>query len=394
MKILFIIFNEVNKGTYHRAFGFGKHLALKGHEVTLITTSKKNRFYKTEKIIQPGLLQVEMPDLFKGSLRSGWDPWNTINRFFWLKNKHYDIVHAFESRPTVIYPALYMKGKGVPLIMDWCDWFGKGGSVEERPNPIVRMLLRPIETYFEEHFRSKASGSTVICNTLFQKLVTLGIKKESILLLNNGVEINPSLPIDKMIARNQLDIPYNIPVIGWVGATFKRDAELMAKSFDKLIEILPTAHLIIAGYFNHDFKKMVKKPSNVIQTGYLEEEILNLYLSAVDLFWLPLCNSNANRGRFPFKLTKYMSFSKPIVASAVGDIPFLFKSDSIGILVMDKPEEFADKTINLLNNQKKIISYGKNTTKVLKKDFEWLELTIQLEDFYYTILNKKLSIRS
>ena len=74
-----------------------------------------------------GMRLVETPDLFRGPLRSGWDPWNTINRIRWLKNERFDLVHAFESRPVVIYPALFACRQGASFFMDWADWFGNGG---------------------------------------------------------------------------------------------------------------------------------------------------------------------------------------------------------------------------------------------------------------------------
>jgi glycosyltransferase involved in cell wall biosynthesis len=388
VNILYLTFNKVNVGTYYRAYGFGKHLAERGHQVTLVTTSNHSHFFLKQKDYSRNFREIQTPDLFSGSLRSGWDPWNTLVRLLYLRNKKYDIVHTFEARPTVIYPALTMKNAGSRLIMDWSDWFGKGGSVEERPNQIIRTILRPVETYFEESFRILADGSTVICNTLKQKLLDLGVKNSNIIKLYNGVDINSSIPIRKDSARIQLNLPLKIPIIGWLGVSFYRDAVFMAKSFDKLTNLLPDFKIFIIGYFNYDFKKMVTKPEYVLQTGYISEELLNLYMSAVDLFWLPLVNSNANKGRFPMKLTKYMTFSKPIIATKVGDIPLIFKEKPIGILVDDKPEEFALYTVNLIKDKIALTSFGRNAKIAVEENFLWRDLTTKLENFYSIILNK------
>lgn len=387
MNILYLTFNKVNVGTYYRAYGFGKHLAERGHKITLVTTSNNSHFLLKQKDYHRYFREIQSPDLFSGSLRSGWDPWNTLIRLLYLRNKKYDIVHTFESRPTVIYPALRMKSYGSLLFMDWSDWFGKGGSVEERPNPIIRTILRPVETYFEESFRTLADGSTVICNTLKQKLLDLGVSNSNIIKLHNGVDINPNIPIRKDIARIQLNLPIKKPIIGWLGVSFYKDAVLMAKSFDKLTDLMPDFKIIIIGYFNHDLRKMVKKPENVIQTGYISEELLNLFLSSVDLFWLPLVNSNANKGRFPMKLTKYMTFSKPIIATKVGDIPLFFEENKIGIIVDDKPEDLALATITLINDALASTNYGMNARNVVEQKFCWKDLTTKLENFYFTKIN-------
>jgi len=386
VKILFMVFNEVNKGTYFRAFGFAKEMALRGHEVTLIATSPKNKMRTIEKEIKKNLLLVEMPDLLSGPFRSGWDIWNTLNRIYWLRNKKFDVIHSFESRPTVLFPSLFLKKKKMPLIMDWADWFGKGGSVEERPNLLLRTILRPVETYFEKNFRKKAIASTVICSTLKQKLISLGVKKGSILQIPNGVDQRNDLPREISEARREIGLSDFTPIIGWVGAAFKNDAKLMADAFNHLTDISSDFHLMVVGYFNHDIRKMVKRPENIISTGLVDQNILELYLSSVDIFWLPIKNTNANRGRFPYKLTQYMLYRKPIIASSVGDIPDIFKKADIGELIEDKPEKFALATYQLYFDIESKTLKGINAKKLVEKEYLWSEITNRLEEFYFKII--------
>ena len=121
---------------------------------------------------------------------TGYDLWDTINRLAWVSKRPFDLIHAFENRPVNIYPALYAKKQNnVPLLTDWCDWFGRGGSVEQRPNRLLRAALRPVETYFETHFRPKTAGTTVINTTLHNKAQALGITEQNILMLPNGADI-------------------------------------------------------------------------------------------------------------------------------------------------------------------------------------------------------------
>jgi len=389
MKIVYIVFNETNKGTYFRALGFAKEMTARGHKVTIIATSPINKFKKKEIIIERNILLVEMPDLFSGSLRSGWDIWNIINRIHWLKNKKFDLVHAFESRPTVLYPSLFLMKKKIPLIMDWADWFGKGGSVEERINPIIRLLLRPVETYFENNFRHKANFSTVICTELRRKLISLGIPKEKILLIRNGVDIRIGIPYEKKLAREKIKVDSNKYIIGWLGATFKYDAKLMLDAFNILSDEYDNVLLLLAGYFNHDFSKVVKNPEKIVSTGFLNQNELDYYLSSVDIFWLPLRNTLANQGRFPYKITQYMSYGKPIISSHVGDIPEIFNKEEIGILVADQPDEFAKNTSFLLQNRALMEKMGKNAKRLVQAEFAWDKISDPLEDLYYSLIENQ-----
>jgi len=385
MRILFITLNQVDKGTFFRALGFAKEMSTRGHEITLLATSKKNKLRITESIIENQIKLVETPDIFSGPLRSGWDIWNTINRIVWLWNKEFDLVHAFESRPTVILPSLFLKRKKIPLVMDWADWFGKGGSVEERENPIIRFFLRPIETFFEENFRKTADFNTVICTGLRDKLISLGVPYQKILMLRNGVDVRKNIPIDQRKAREKLKMDENIKIIGWLGSTFKKDALLMAKAFDILTKHNDNVYLLIAGYFNHEVKKIFSNSNKVFQTGFISQDLLDYYLSTVDLFWLPLNNTKANQGRFPYKLTQYMTFGKPIVSSPVGDITELFEKEKIGVLVPDEPEEYAFNTLILFANKPSLELMGNSAKRLVESEFSWKVISNYLEDMYISL---------
>jgi glycosyltransferase involved in cell wall biosynthesis len=385
MKILMVVFNQVGRGTYWRAFHLGRFLARRGHQVSLMATSPDQRvgirLHQTE-----ALTLVETPDLFSGSLRSGWDPWNILNRVNWLRDQDFDLVHVFEGRPAAIYPALYIRKRlQIPLVMDWCDWFGRGGSVEERPNRLMRALLRPVETYYEEHFRTAADRTTVICSLLRQKALNLGVPSRTILDLPNGSDTERLRLIEVSTARQQTNLPSKAFIIGYVGTIFHRDGWLMADAFNRLLQKTPEALLLIAGYCPLDLRPWVSQPERVIQTGYLSETDLNVYLAASDVFWLPLSDSNANRGRFPLKLTDYMAVGRPIVATRVGDVQTVLEQNPVGLLSRPEPEDLATQTLRLVHDPTMRQTLGANARRAAESRFNWTHLAEQLEGFYLSV---------
>ena len=96
--------NVIWRSTFHRCFQFARPLVRMGHEVTLVTNSAAERFRFRESILQ-GVRIVESPDLFWGRLRTGWDPLNALRRSVRLFREPYDVIHEFDSRPTVILPS-------------------------------------------------------------------------------------------------------------------------------------------------------------------------------------------------------------------------------------------------------------------------------------------------
>ncbi|MFN8439614.1 MAG: glycosyltransferase family 4 protein [Caldilineaceae bacterium] len=379
MRILHVVLNTVGKGTYWRALHLARHQVRRSHEVTLIATSPTARFAITETEID-GVRLVAMPDLFSGSLRSGWDLWNAMRRVGWLaRHAHFDVVHAYECRPTVLLPMLFAKYfQKTAIVLDWSDWFGRGGSVEERPNRLLRTILRPVETFFEERFRGLADRTTVICTLLQEKARQLGIRNETILLLPNGAEVEKFQPLDRNTARKAVDLPLENLYLGYVGNIFRQDAQLLAAAFNQVHGKFPESRLLVIGYCALDLRTLVTSPEAVIQTGRVGEEALRNYLAACDLFCLPLRNSNANRGRFPMKLTDYMAMGRPIVASAVGDISKLFEEEAIGRLAADTPESFGQEIEVLLTNQPLRDQLGRHARIVAEERFDWALLTDQL----------------
>ncbi len=386
LRILMIVFNQTGAGTYWRAFQFGRSLAQRGHAVTLMATSPAARMHLHKQELD-GIQLVETPDLLSGSLRSGWDAWNTLQRILWLRNKSFDIVHAFECRPVVIFPALAAQRHGAKLLLDWADWFGRGGSVEERPNPFVRTILRPVETYFENHYRSHSDGTTVINLFLRERAIQLGVNPETILLLRNGSDTSVPLT-EQSAARKLLGLPQGKPLIGFVGRTYLQDAKFMARAFDLLIDTVPNAKLLLVGYFNRDIEGLTKTPSSIIRTGPVKSGQLHQYLSACDLCWLPLTDTGANRGRWPLKLNNYMSAGRPIIATDVGDLRQVISQYNLGVVTPPDPSSFSVQTAALLSDAELRQSLGQAAREAAEGIFSWARLTDELETFYRRVLSE------
>jgi glycosyltransferase involved in cell wall biosynthesis len=384
-----LLYNQVGRGTYWRALNFGRNLVKRSNDVTLLAMSR-DRCIRFRVRNEDGLRVVESPDLLWGSLRSGWDPWDTLARVGWLRSREYDLVHAFEARPVAILPAIYLqRRRGLKLVLDWCDWFGRGGSVEERSNPLVRAILRPVETFFEETFRPWADGVTVINTVLRQRAIELGVPPHKILMLRNGSDIERLHRQPQAEARQLTGLPVDVPIIGYIGAIFHRDAELMAQAFNLIHTAKPRTQLLLIGYYNIAIEKLIHSPDAVHRTGRLPYDQLSRYLAACDLFWLPLRDSGANRGRWPLKLNDYLAVGRPIVATAVGDMTAFLKRYPVGLLAEDEPHDLADKVLTLLDASQQRDRMGQRARHLAETVFTWDRLTEQLELFYRKVLKEK-----
>lgn len=388
LRILYVSLNQPWRGggTFYRAIGFARHLVCRGHEVTLLTTSIDQKWQVKEEIID-GVLLVTAPAILTGKLRSGWDPYEILRRVSWLRGRRYDLVHAFESRPVVIHPALYARRQNdAALIMDWCDWFGRGGQIEERSR-WIKLVLNQVETFYEEGFRHLANGTTVINSPLEKRALDLGVEPETIHWLPNGAETEKIKVIDRSDARQALNLDSEAVYIGYLGQAFPNDAQLLASAFSELRSQHHDSNLILVGNHRTDIASYLRDRNWVTDVGYVSDEQLNLYLAACDLLWLPLRDTLGNRGRWPLKINDYMSSGRAVVSTGVGDLVTLFQGDHpIGRLARDNPADFARQTLALLQDDHSRAVYEQNARFLAETVFNWKSVTEKLEAFYYRIL--------
>lgn len=385
--ILMLNLNRQGKGTYWRALGFARELVVLGHEVTLLAIGSPPRRRSFRQQWQDGVRIVTSPDLHPNS---GYDPWDTLLRVRWLRDERFDLVHAFENRPVVIGPALYLQRRDrVPLIVDWCDWFGAGGSVERRPNPLLRTLLRPVETFFEEHFRPGAQGHTVINSVLREKALALGIPEERILNLPNGASVSQIQPQEKETARARLGLSPTAKIVVYTGAIFVDDARLMAEAFAHLHAAVPETRLLLVGYNNVEVEAWIgPEREHVIRTGPVPFSQLVAYVAAADAGWLPLRDTGANRGRFPMKLHDFIAAGRPVIATDVGDLGRVVRTQGLGVATPPDAASLARAAQELLEDEARLRQIGDHARRVAEEKYAWPILTRKLDAFYRQFLDQ------
>lgn len=383
MNILFLSFNQEGKGSFLRAFALAKALSKLGHQLTICSASVNNAFEDKER---DGVRLVGFP--WGRRFLFGYNLCEVLARKKWLANQQYDIVHAFDLRPSCSYPALQAQSNGAVFVSDWADWFGKGGSVEERSNPFVRAILRPIETYYERSIRLKASGTTVICNALLNLGLDIGIPRNNLCLLPNGFDQKIEPKATKTESRRRLGLDIEKPLVGSLGAFFQKDFELLQQA----------SHFVKAQQ-DVDFLHIGQKPkgssfSELAFSGRLSDEDLSLHLQACDILLLPMADLPANHGRLPLKFSDYLSAGRPILATNIGDVADYINKFDTGFIAQPDAKSFAATLLEALGNPEKRAKTGENAQKLSKQvGYRWQDQAQDLQDFYITIQDQIKSKR-
>ncbi len=389
MKILMLNHNVKWRGTFFRAFHFAKSLVRRGHEVTLVTISQGNRGRFRMEDLQ-GVHVLESPDLLTGMGRSGWDPYDTLRRLLYTVQRNgFDLVHGFDCRPAVIFPALAMKRiRKRPFVSDWADWWGRGGIVQERGR-LLRWTMGPVETFLEEHYRSRADRITVTSRALQERAAALGIERTRIHYIPSGSDVDTIHPLPKAEMRKRLGLPETAKVLGYVGF-INYDVECMIRAFPFVQERFPEVILLLVGQ-KYPITRQLCRENNITrgirEVGIVPFEKLPGYLACADVLLLPFTNKICNIGRGPIKLGDYMAAGRPIVTQPVGDLRAVFtEDDPIGLLAGDEPEEFARAICELLSDPERAEQYGRNARRLAEEKYSWQNLTGKLEDCYRAVL--------
>lgn len=395
MRILYFTHNVTWKGggAFFRAYHQARHLVRRGHAVTVVSISPTARsgFHEFE---ADGVRIVESPDLLPGMARTGWDPWDTLRRIGRFRNADYDLVHGCESRPAVALPALWLqRTRHLPVVLDWADWYGRGGTAHERSRGI-RWAMEPVETWCEEVFHPLADGCVAMGEPLLARALALGMPRERVINLLHGCDPAGLTPYPVDEARRRLPaLPKDGFVLGYVGVMRATTAELLFPAFQRIRrQAGRRCVLVCAG--NHklkDFHRYVPADcaDDVVETGWISYQDLNWYLSAADVTVLPFKRMTATDNIWPSKLNDYLAVGRPTVGTSMRILQPVFDQHAIGLLTDDTPSAFADGCLQLLADEIGRERMAHNARSLAEGALSWNSLVQQLEQFYLALLGSR-----
>jgi glycosyltransferase involved in cell wall biosynthesis len=389
LRLLYLNHNPAGVGTWQRASHFGRAMAARGHQVILVTTHPRLRL-GDEVLTEGRYTEIRTPDLFSGPARTGWDPSNALRRVLRLRTARVDLVHAFDSRPVVIAPAFeVVRRTGATLFMDWADWWGRGGRIRERSGWWVRTLFGPVETWFEERFRTRAHGTTTTSGALAARAAGLGVAADRIWTLPNGCDAGALVPGDRDEARRALGIPPGDPLVLHVGVLTPGDMAQLSRAVLLARAQLPDLRLVLVGNHTAPIPPEVLRSGSVQATGFVPRETLLRWLAAADVCVIPLTDTPNNRGRWPGRLNDYLAAGRPVVMPRVGDAAELIAAHSAGWTCGPEPGSLARFMLRALRDPDARAVAGERARALAAGPLAWPVLAERLEAAYRAVHDRR-----
>lgn len=119
--------------------------------------------------------------------------------------------------------------------------------------------------------------------------------------------------------------------------------------------------------------------ARIICTGLVARDEMPKYLNSAKILALARPDNIQAKGGFPTKLGEYLATGKPVVVTAVGEIPdYLTDRESAYIAKPDNPEDFASKLIEVLSNYDKALSVGQKGKEIASSTFSYKVQAVNL----------------
>jgi len=383
MRLLFLNHNYRYLGTFQRVFHIAEVLAQRGHQVTLMTVSWKNR-WKTAWSISNGVHIAEMPNWGQDNSGEGYGPLDNLLRCLHSLFHRYDIIHMFDHKPNASLAGFVGRIHGATLIADWTDWWGGPGGINDVPKRRVPALGK-FEEWWEIKSKLLADGVVTGSTALYQRALEVGCQQDRLICIPNGSAPDRIRPIPIAQARQHLNVPLDRKIVGLLSMS-QTDLEIVMPA----IQQLPDVWFMVIGPTNERVLHQAEGfgiADRLWQTDFVPDEELAWYLACADVMCLPLTDRAANRGRSPGKFMFYMAAGRPTVASPIGDVGTIIDTYRVGLAARD--EEFADAIQRLLSDAALREEIGQQARQVAETVLNWSRLVDQLEIFYAQILDSR-----
>ena len=336
-----------------------------------------SRKYKVE-IIGPTVEGVIWFPCNTGEFRYKSAPY--CNYPFFLRSKRQllnlisgDVIYASKLLPTSFGIGLARKEKqGTPLILDIDDWetgFFLDRGIISKTEECLK-ICEPLSLFnirrIEKHYKF-ADTITTVSNFLKNRYGGHGI------IVPHGRDteaLNP-LNFNRVELRRKYGIDAN-KVITFLGTPrWRKGLNVLIKAV-KLAKRKEIRLMIIGGPMENGFVRKVKEDlgDRIIFMGMQTFSKIPEFLSMADLVVIPQLRTFGTEGQVPAKIFDAMAMAKPIIATAVSDIPTII--DGCGWIINPGNTEELFETIEyVFCHPREAEEMGRKAREKCKKKYSW-----------------------
>lgn len=292
---------------------------------------------------------------------------------------NFDLIHAHRIIPDGYAAVLLGKKLNIPVV---CS--ARGGEAYQVPfeSRLCYLLFKKV--------LSTSDRITTVSSALRDIVVRNG-SKHTVDVIYNGCDVDKFHYVDKITAREKLDLPLDRKIFLFVGhiITNKGIFDLI-QAFHELKNRGSSALLIMIG-FGDDVVKIEEEiksrnlSESVLLPGYIPQKKLPQWVNASDIFVLPSYQEG-----LPNVVLEAMACRKPVIATRVGGIPEVVSDGVTGVLVEPRNVyQLTEAMQTLLQDEELCIKMGLEAGRLIHERFTWEASAERLIKVYQNLLENK-----
>ncbi|SHO73297.1 glycosyltransferase [Flavobacterium cucumis] len=243
-------------------------------------------------------------------------------------------------------------------------------------------LKKKIADFYINYIYRLFDGMIVMTQPLLEYFKGKTNKKCKMFLMPMTVDVDRFKNVDRTDEYSNC-----ITYCGYMGGN-KDGVKNLIEAFSLIQEQHPSIQLLLLGTAtDSEFKEIVDyanaiAPNRVIFKGQVSRDEIPFYLVNSKILALARPSSLQSSGGFPTKLGEYLSTKKPVIVTAVGDIPKYLKSRENAFLVApDDNSLFANELSYMLNNYDKALAIATKGYDLTLSVFNYRQQSVNLRAF-------------
>lgn len=236
--------------------------------------------------------------------------------------------------------------------------------------------------------------------------IEYGPRKDNIVVIPCGVNLNRFFPIDRRVARKKLGLSLEKKIVLFAGKMERRKGGLtVIAAVKKIKKDCPEIYKQMEVYmFCGDPRKILKKEKqeqnyrDVLKSAIKEAKIedktklmhgieqnkLHYYYCASNVVMMP-----SYYEPFGMVAIEAMACGTPVVASSVGGLKWTIEDGVTGYHAKPKnPDKFAECVIKILKDPDLERCLGQNAAIYIRQNFSWPFITSDILQIYEKLINK------
>jgi teichuronic acid biosynthesis glycosyltransferase TuaC len=292
------------------------------------------------------------------------------------RESKFDVIDSHFVYPDGFAAVLLGKLLSLPVIVS-----ARGTDINLFPSlrsirPMIRWTLQ------------RVAGAIAVCTPLLDAMLGLGLPAEKSQVIGNGVDIERFRSVDRVVARQKLQLPQNAKIIISVGGLIHRKGyHLLIPALAQIARCYPRLKLYIIGTgpCRGELEALIEKlglAEQVSLAGPQPNEDLHLWYSAADVSCL-----TSSREGWPNVILESMACGTPVVATRVWGTPEVIISPELGIMVDQTTESIASGLQAALTKQ-----WDRKLIERHAHQRTWDVVALEVERFFQSRLNPSTKV--